>query len=491
MVCYYSDERQKANGVLQAVSFKTSSDGKNWSSLSNVAAITNKKDRPGMITVSSLPNGKYIATYEVVNRPSISKNNAIVYCKFSDDGVTWDEGSLGTRVALSNGRGIGSSPYVKWVDAGGPNGMVIISAKWATDSSDNINGGQNFYVNYNLGKGAWERLPMAVTYDASDTSGGYFSGFSQSFDVSPDNGVLYQATNVENFGNKKTIKGVSYNLNDVRVGTLPLNGTIYEAEKAKLSNVKAESAVDASNGQEVRYINETDSIVDFENIKVSKSGNYTILVRYSNGETIEASHTVTVNGTTIGTINYPVTVNWDRYQWSKFTCYLKKGVNSIRFTKNVGFAEMDCIMIDNTDSDFVIENENSGKYLEIKSALITENADAGQWGVTNNWCQKWTFEDAGNGYYRIKNMNSGLYLEIENQSKENGAKAVQCKYSNRASQLWKFVETGDGYYFIINKNSGKYLEVANNSTADGASVGQWESTGYKCQKWTLRKEGIQ
>lgn len=137
-----------------------------------------------MITVSSLPNGKYIATYEVVNRPSISKNNAIVYCKFSDDGVTWDEGSLGTRVALSNGRGIGSSPYVKWVDAGGPNGMVIISAKWATDSSDNINGGQNFYVNYNLGKGAWERLPMAVTYDASDTSGGYFSGFSQSFDES-------------------------------------------------------------------------------------------------------------------------------------------------------------------------------------------------------------------------------------------------------------------------------------------------------------------
>lgn len=55
LVCYYSDERQKENGVLQAVSFKTSSDGKNWSSLSNVAAITNKKDRPGMITVSSLP----------------------------------------------------------------------------------------------------------------------------------------------------------------------------------------------------------------------------------------------------------------------------------------------------------------------------------------------------------------------------------------------------------------------------------------------------
>ena len=84
-------------------------------------------------------------------------------------------------------------------------------------------------------------------------------------------------------------------------------------------------------------LTETDSIVDFENIKVSKSGNYTILVRYSNGETIEASHTVTVNGTTIGTINYPVTVNWDRYQWSKFTCYLKKGSQFNQVYKKCGF----------------------------------------------------------------------------------------------------------------------------------------------------------
>ena len=37
--------------------------------------------------------------------------------------------------------------------------------------------------------------------------------------------------------------------------------------------------------------------------------------------------------------------------------------------------------------------------------------------------RKWTFEDAGNGYYRIKNMNSGLYLEIENQSKEKWSKS--------------------------------------------------------------------
>ncbi|XCP83477.1 RICIN domain-containing protein [Roseburia hominis] len=490
LVCYYSDERQKEDGVLQAVSFKTSSDGVNWSALSNVAAIPNRSDRPGMITVTKLPNGKYMATYEMVNKPSISNNNAVVYCKFSEDGVTWDAESLGTRVALADGRGIGSSPYVKWVDAGGPNGMVIISAKWGTDSNDNISGGQNFYVNYNLGQGSWERLPMAVTYDYNDLAGGYFSGFSQSFDVSPDNTTLYQATNVENFTNKKTIDGVSYNLNDVRVGTLPLKGTIYEAEKATVTNAKSENAVDASNGQEVRYINEEDSSVNFGNINVSKAGNYQILVRYSNGETSEASHMVTVNGNEIGTVNYPVTVNWDRYLWSSFTCYLNEGINSVKFTKNVGFAELDCIQISETEEDFSIINKNSEKYLEVKSALTSAGAEIGQWGVTDHWCQKWTFEDEGDGYYRIKNQNSGLYLDIQNQSAVDGAKAIQSNFADSDSQLWSLEETGDGYFHIVNKNSGKYLEVVDNSKEDGAAVGQWGPTGYGCQEWTIVKEGI-
>ncbi len=245
-----------------------------------------------------------------------------------------------------------------------------------------------------------------------------------------------------------------------------------------------------SNGQEVQYINEEDSSVNFQNIKVEKSGNYNILVRYSNGENLEASHSVTVNGTTIGTVNYPVTANWDRYLWSSFTCYLKAGVNSIAFTKNVGFAELDCIQVSDTESDFAIINQNSGKYLEIKSALTSSGAESGQWGVTEHWCQKWVFETAGNGYYRIKNKNSNLYLDIENQSTEDGAKAIQSSYAQRDSQLWSLKEWGKGYCYIINKNSGKYLEVTGNSVEDGATIGQWGPTGYGCQKWTLIKEGI-
>ena len=489
LVCYYSDERQKKNGVLQAVSLRASSDGIHWGQEYNVSAIPDKHNRPGMITVSNLPNGKYIATYEVVNQPSLTENNAIVYCKFSDDGIHWNDNSLGTRIALSNGRGIGSSPYVKWVDAGGPNGMVIVSAKWGADKDDHISGGQNFYVNYNLGKGAWERLPMAVTYDATDREGGYFSGFSQSFDTSIDGSKLFQATNVENLHNKKQMNGKTYNLNDVRVGNISLNQKTYEAELATLKNVKVEQAVDASDGREVRYINEPESSISFQNVKVDKSGSYTLRIRYSNGEKNDSSHSITINGKKYGSVYYSPTANWDRYQWQTTQVPLNKGMNVITFQKETGYAELDCISISDESPDFILQNQNSKKYLEVKSAATQTGASIGQWGITRNLCQNWEFEPDGRGYYFIKNVNSGLYLDIKNQSTENGAIAVQERKSSTDSQKWKLVDHGDGFFYIQNKHSGKFLEVSGNSAEDGATVGQWDNTGYGCQLWRLISEG--
>lgn len=113
------------------------------------------------------------------------------------------------------------------------------------------------------------------------------------------------------------------------IGKIPLNGTIYEAEKATLSNVKVEDATDASNGKEVRYINELDSSVDFKNIKVAQSGDYDIMIRYSNGTGKDASHSIYVNGLPVGKVDYPASANWDRYLWAEVKCYLKSGLNTV------------------------------------------------------------------------------------------------------------------------------------------------------------------
>lgn len=239
LACYYSDERQKEDGILQALVYRSSWDGVNWGSVTNVVGIPNWSDRPGMITVTKMGNGKYMAVYEVVNRPSQTLNTAICYYKISDDGINWDSTNLGTPILLEDGTGCGSAPFVKWVDAGGPNGMVVVVPKWQVDEEGNIVGGQNFFVNYNYGDGVWERLPMAVTFDGPNVEN-LLSGFSGSIDISEDGTTLYQAENVEN---------LDIGRNEVRVGAIPLNAAIYEAENAELTNVVVDSYIDASNGK--------------------------------------------------------------------------------------------------------------------------------------------------------------------------------------------------------------------------------------------------
>lgn len=483
LACYYSDERQKSDGVLQALVKKTSSDGVNWSALSNVVAVPNYSDRPGMITVTKLPNGKYMAVYEVVNRPSQTLNTAVCYYKISDDGVNWNPTDLGTPIRLADGTGCGSAPYVKWVDAGGPNGMVVVVPKWQVDENGYITGGgQNFFVNYNLGEGYWERLPMALTFDGPNTQD-LLSGFSGSIDTSVDGKTLYQAANVENLTTGR---------NDVRVGTIPLNAATYEAENAQLTNVQVTELIDASGGKEVGYINYSDSSVNFNKITVPEAGTYTVNVRYSNGTGNNSSHKVSVNNGSDITVDYPATQHWNRYLWASFTCYLNEGVNSINFKYNNTFAELDCIQVFKSDVDlstqFAVVNRNSGKLLEMPSATTETNAQAAQYDWTNYSCQLWNITEKDDSYIELENVNSGKRLEVKEASTADGAQVVQYPDSTNYCQDWSLNPTSDGYFQFINRNSNKLLEVVNNSTENGALVGQWGPTGYACQEWTLVKE---
>jgi len=486
LVAYFSDERQKANGVLQAVSYRRSTDGgATWGSLVNVSAPTNQSDRPGMITVTKLPDGRYLATYEVVNRPSQSLNTAPVYYKISPDGLDWSPTtSIGTQVKLANNRGIGSSPFVKWVPSGGPNGMVVIATKWSLDSSGNIDGGQNFYVNYNLGAGPWERLPMAVTYDGPDAEGGNFSGFAQGIDYSTDGRTLYQAVNVEN-------SSTSYN--DIRVGSIPLDAQQYEAEKAtRTSDTSLVTDPDAANGSKVGNINQSTSKVTFT-VHVPTAGTYTMNVRYDNGMGTTATHNVSVNGGSSSSISYPATVNWGRYGWAQKSVTLNAGANTIAFTKGTSYAELDQIQLYQpsaaTDPEFRIVNRNSGKFLEIANASTADGAGAGQWGDTGNACQIWSLHAVSTGF-QIVNANSLKLLEIPSAQTADGVQAGQWGPTGSATQVWSLALTGS-YWRVTNTNSGKALGIASSSTSDGAIAEQRTYSGANAQQWQLVKEGIQ
>lgn len=493
LTAYFSDERQKASGVLQAVSYRRSTDGGlTWGSLNNVSAPNDSTHRPGMITVDKLPDGTYIATYEVVNAVGYAHPNASpVFFKKSADGLNWGTTtSLGTPVELENGQGIGSSPFVKWVPTGGPKGMVVVASKWGLDAAGDIYGGQNFFVNYNLGAGPWERLPFAVTFNGPSS----ITGFAQGIDYSADGRTLYQATNVENYRPNPSNPSETYMYNDIRVGTIPLNATAYEAEKATLANVSLVTHADASNGSKVGNINFANSTVTFS-VKVPQAGSYTVNVRYANGTGGSSSHAVSVNGGTATTLNYPRTADWGRYLWAQHTVTLNAGTNTIRYGYQSSYAEIDQIQVHRTGvtpaPEFQVKNRNSSKLLEVLSALTTDGAAVGQWGPTGNPTQIWQLAGAASGTHNLVNKNSGRLLEIPSAATADGVDAVQWGSTGHATQRWTLAPNASGYWTITNANSGKLLEIDSCLTSDGAVAQQWGPTGANCQQWRLVKEGIQ
>ena len=70
---------------------------------------------------------------------------------------------------------LGSMPYCLWVPQGGPDGTVIVSSKKDSGPVGLREPGW-FLVNYDLGKGPWERVPMLVTYDSRMHQAGWSMG---------------------------------------------------------------------------------------------------------------------------------------------------------------------------------------------------------------------------------------------------------------------------------------------------------------------------
>lgn len=493
LVAYFSDERQKANGVLQAVSYRRSTDGgQTWGGIQNVSAPTDSTHRPGMITVEKLPDGGYIATYEVVNAVGYAHSNASpVFYKKSPDGLDWgDTTSLGSPVKLANGQGIGSSPFVKWVPSGGPHGMVVVASKWGLDASGDIYGGQNFFVNYNLGDGPWERLPFAVTFDGPNS----ITGFAQGLDVSADGRTLYQATNVENHRPNPSNPSETFMYNDIRVGSIPLDAIAYEAENAAITNASLVSHADASNGGKVGNINFSTSKVSFS-VTAPQSGVYTVNVRYANGTAGASSHAVSVNGAAATTLNYPRTADWGRYLWAQHSVSLLAGLNTISYGFQSGYAEIDQIQVYRSSAastpEFHIQNRNSGKLLEVLSALTIDGAAVGQWGPTLHRTQVWLISETTPGTFHLINKNSGKLLEIPGAATSDGVDTVQWGPTGHATQAWVMTPHASGYWTLTNAHSGKLLEIDSCQTADGAVAQQWGPTSAPCQEWRLMREGIQ
>lgn len=147
--------------------------GRTWGDERLVVAIPDGIRRPGMAIVTRLPNGKYFMCYEVVNDDWQG-----IHYKFSDDGMDFgDPADKGIRAETADGKYLGNMPYCVWTSKGGPNGTIILSGHHDGGWTGLRDPG-NFLVNYNLGEGPWEEVPMLVSYDSRMLQAGWSMGMT-------------------------------------------------------------------------------------------------------------------------------------------------------------------------------------------------------------------------------------------------------------------------------------------------------------------------
>ncbi|KAH8756076.1 BNR/Asp-box repeat domain protein [Diaporthe sp. PMI_573] len=168
---YYSDQRDPDYG--QKLAHQSSSDLISWGDVVNDVAYANYTQRPGMITVSQIGNGKWMCTYEVGlwTDPATGTDNGSPYAthyKIADSplefGADEEDNILRTPEGTSD-----AGPYVIWTPAGGPSGTIVVS-----DSSYD-----QFFLNTENGDpGAWKNV----------SSQGHGVGYSRALSVLPGNG---------------------------------------------------------------------------------------------------------------------------------------------------------------------------------------------------------------------------------------------------------------------------------------------------------------
>lgn len=326
LVVSYSDERQKANGVLQAIVHRRSSDGgKTWGPLVTDIAIPDQSTRPGMMSVTELPDGRYFGVYEVVGYHDVP-----VYGRFSDDGLDWgDPANIGELIATPNGSFLFGSPQVTWTPAGGANGTIVVNGGRFVAPSGHSK--SMFLTSTTLGAGPWTSVPQPVQATGDIDAA---AQYSQSTASTLDEGRLIQFTSILN----------NVGWHDVVSGVMPLNSARYAAADATRTNAQLVERFASVAGYSVGYINDPSSTVTFD-VEVPSSGTYNLRVRYSNGAEVPSAQAVSVNGGPASIVNYDTTYDWNGFQFRVVQVGLNAGSNTVQFRHHANFAELDQIEV--------------------------------------------------------------------------------------------------------------------------------------------------
>lgn len=328
LVAYYSSEKHKAEGFNQLLAHKLSSDGgATWSTETIDSAVAGGVERPGMATVTALPEHRFAYTYEDIDGPD---RNGLVYIKFSRDGLDWgDPAERGWPIISMGGAWPAACPVVTWLPIGGPKGVLIVSAERAGDAGDP--GGREFYFNKDLGRGPWWQVRAPV----QKRTGNMSAGWTQAIMLKRDGRILHLTSSSTA---ASVLDNANSSKNEILFAAAKLNFNRYEAEDA----ARHEAVYIRDNGMSGRgrvRMAASSGRLDFD-IYVEQAGTYPITVRYSAATLQPAVPSLGVNGAVQKASAGKETDGWNEMTT---TASLTSGLNRITVSGGMHSADIDYI----------------------------------------------------------------------------------------------------------------------------------------------------
>lgn len=193
LVCFYSDERYKSDGMLQTIVHRSTRDLLSWGERTVDFGVPDRTTRPGMfVAAKNMDPGFAVGVMEIVGLPLDP-----VHLLSSHDALSWGEPSaVGHKLVSADGTWLSGTPNLSWTKAlGFAQPVVIVTGRFAYDANNHVV--NRALVNTTGGRGAWTsiELPIATNGDpASDV----LAGYSQTLLLTCDGRRLVQATTVPN-----------------------------------------------------------------------------------------------------------------------------------------------------------------------------------------------------------------------------------------------------------------------------------------------------
>jgi len=155
---------------------------------------------------------------------------------------------------------------------------------------------------------------------------------------------------------------------------------------------------------------------------------------------------------------------------------VKEWINGNPTSIPEGYIQDGCYRVINRNSEKVFNlGGNEGKL----GALLTQNTKSNERLNDYYW-----FYHLGNNTYRIIGLSSALSLDILSTSDN---RVFHNFDDDVLSQKWTLEDAGEGYFFIMNNKSGKVLEVEGASVDSGISIIQSIKNNGTNQQWEIEK----